>query len=67
MSQVWISNSGSVQSFKVEICVIRWGGGADPGRYHVFALSVWRDFWAFPSHQCVVDDFGELVPVEEAS
>ncbi len=44
------------------ILTIRWGGGADPGRYHVFTVGAG---WLVPrGAQCVVDDFGSLVQVE---
>lgn len=45
------------------IVTIRWGGGADHARYHVFMVGA---SWMQParsSRQCVVDDFGDLVPV----
>lgn len=43
----------------------RWSGGADAGRTHVWASGPGAHFTA-RSTQCVVDDFGTLVPAEQA-
>lgn len=40
----------------------RWGGGAEPGRTHLFRLGLGCSPIDF-SWQCVVDDFGNLVVV----
>lgn len=45
--------------YSTEFCYIRWGGGAEPGKTHVFAAS--GEFLI--SMQCVTDDFGNLVKV----
>lgn len=58
-SRTWTTDV--VTTTEALILTIRWGGGADPGRYHVFAAGAG---WIVPnSTQCVVDDFGNLVPV----
>jgi hypothetical protein len=51
---------GAITCGLVEVACIRWGGGAKPGKTHVFAMG---DLGFFEGHQCVVDDFGDLVAV----
>ncbi|MES2251105.1 MAG: hypothetical protein V4645_27780 [Pseudomonadota bacterium] len=60
IEKFWYGNRGGSQSARVEVCCLRWGGGAAPGKTHVFAID---DSNFFGSAQCVVDDFGNLVAV----
>lgn len=50
-----------------QLIAIRWGGGANPGKYDVFLYAPSEPKlgpWFCPfSAQCVVDDFGDLVAV----
>lgn len=50
----------------IEVCVVRWGGGAAHGQYHVY-LSARNSRAGLPlvSANCIVDDFGDLVEVPE--
>lgn len=50
---------GSLFMCRVELCMARWGGGADHGKWHVF----WSNATDHMSIQCVVDDFGDLIEV----
>jgi hypothetical protein len=53
-------------SIAVRICMLRWGGGADLGKTHVFLAGPSDWMWANGcglSVQCVTDDFGNLVRV----
>lgn len=43
------------------VLTVRWGGGAAPGCYHVFMATAGT--MSLRGAQCVVDDFGGLVPV----
>lgn len=64
MSRVECSSTGAYVAVPITLIVARWGGGAHPGKYHMY-LSTW-DFRAglpLVSAQCVVDDFGDLVEV----
>lgn len=64
MSALWLSPDGAIQSAAVTFTVIRWGGGAAHGKYHVFTTGYSPVFrYGFVSEQCVVDDFGNLVVV----
>ena len=54
-------------TYACRLVVIRWGGGALPGKYHVFLITPNEPklgllFCPF-AVQCVVDDFGDLVAV----
>lgn len=54
-------------TYACHLVVIRWGGGAHPGKYHVFLITpierkLGLSFSPF-SAQYVVDDFGDLVAV----
>lgn len=67
MSALWLSPNGAIQSAAVTFNVIRWGGGAEHGKYHVFSQGILRCpvfRYGFMSVQCVVDDFGSLVKVQ---
>ena len=63
MSAPYYSPNGAVYSLDVSVCGVRWGGGADHGKYHVFLTGAVHRFFTY-SRQCVVDDFGDLVPVD---
>lgn len=57
------SRTGALSHRRVDLCTARWGGGAEPGCYHVFLAGASR-LWSLGmacSVQCVVDDFGNLV------
>lgn len=55
------ANKG-VLSYPLQVTAIRWGGGADIGKTHVFTSADYSSpLWL--SVQCVVDDFGNLVAV----
>lgn len=54
--------SGAASSRLAEVCWSRWGGGALPGRTHVFLIYPYSSITLI-SAQCVVDDFGSLVEV----
>jgi len=58
MNALWLGPSGGTFSYPAEIGCCRWGGGAEPGKYHVFGMK-FRGL----SCDCVVDDFGNLVVV----
>lgn len=69
MSAAWVYASGSYQSSAVEFCAFRWGGGAEPGKWHVFVNQSFAHNELFmgclrTSTQCVVDDFGNLSAVQ---
>ncbi len=49
----------------VEAVMFRWGGGAAPGKWHVFLVGLSTHDWWVPGVDCVVDDFGTLVRVPE--
>jgi hypothetical protein len=56
----------AIQSARVEFCACRWGGGAEPGKWHVFAIASHGDWDAGllkVSQSAVIDDFGNLVRV----
>lgn len=61
MSAAVIHTSDSL--YRGGVFAFRWGGAAEPGR--------WMQSISFPGGhihmQCVVDDFGNLVPVEIAA
>jgi len=69
MSALWTSLSGNIVSYPVTFSAIRWGGGADHGKTHVFkegghqSMSAGHKDGVRMSLQCVTDDFGNLVPV----
>lgn len=61
----WLAtHSGNLMfgALQVEVCVVRWGGGAEPGHYHLFVAGIVLLGLSL-SKQCVVDDFGNLVQV----
>lgn len=63
-------STSAVACWPVSLVAIRWGGGAHHGKTHVFWQSLWSmapfvGGWDNISHQCVVDDFGNLVAVPE--
>lgn len=62
-SNLFLGPRGSLFTCRVELCMARWGGGAEPGMWHVF----WGPGRARGVHnlslQCVVDDFGNLIEV----
>jgi hypothetical protein len=64
MSRISCSLSGASTRVSLSLVMVRWGGGAHPGKYHVF-LACWDVRAGLPlvSAQCVVDDFGDLVEV----
>lgn len=67
MSALFLSPNGALMSFKVEFCMARWGGGANPGKTHVYppySAWFWKNAEAAGSMQCVTDDFGNLVRAE---
>jgi hypothetical protein len=62
-------DSGVGMILAPHLTVIRWGGGADEGKYHLFVSGLAQEDYrdrAFPafSWQCVVDDFGNLRKVQ---
>lgn len=61
--RLFLGPNGALQSVSIEVAHCRWGGGADPGRYHVWLLGVHVKDWPTKSFQAVVDDFGNLVRV----
>lgn len=61
MSALFLPPGGALITYRVEIAACRWGGGAEPGKTHVFSCCGYG--WFFGSHQCVTDDFGNLVEV----
>lgn len=63
MSTFFFAPAGALFSRDASVNVCRWGGGAHHGRYHVFLTGAGYSFFTF-SRQCVVDDFGNLVPVD---
>lgn len=54
--------SGNLLAWDLTMCAARWGGGAEAGKTHVFLSG--GEGWFRSSHQCVVDDFGNLVAVD---
>lgn len=61
-----ISTTGSLQYSQVNFVAARWGAGAQPGRWHVFASTPHSDWSAgivSMSCEAVIDDFGNLVRV----
>lgn len=62
MSTPEYTSSGGTSRQPAELIVVRWGGGAHHGKYHVFTAGTGYGFAAI-SRQCVMDDFGTLVPV----
>jgi hypothetical protein len=64
VSALFLAPNGTLFSHAAEVCVIRWGGGADIGKYHVFLIGTGYGFFPVQDRQCVVDDFGNLVPVD---
>lgn len=63
MSRVTHMSNGNGAVLPLELIWFRWGGGAMPGKTHVFTGGPYT--WMSISKQCVVDDFGTLVPVED--
>lgn len=63
MSRVTHMSNGNGAVLSLELVWFRWGGGATPGKTHVFVAGP-ITFMSI-STQCVVDDFGTLVPVED--
>lgn len=63
MSALFLAPTGALFSRDARVVVARWGGGAHHGLYHVFLTGAGYSFFTF-SRQCVVDDFGNLVPVD---
>lgn len=59
---LYLPPRGNLFTARVELCMARWGGGADPGKWHVFWGTGRADVHSM-SMQCVVDDFGNLVEV----
>jgi hypothetical protein len=65
----FIFTNGAGMCLAPHLTVIRWGGGADDGKYHLFISGLspedhrGRGLPAF-SWQCVVDDFGNLRKVQ---
>lgn len=59
----------AIQSAHVEFCACRWGGGAEPGKWHVFSIashsSDWDAGFLAISQSAVIDDFGNLVRVPQ--
>lgn len=58
-----IMRGGNIQTHEVTVVCIRWGGGADVGKTHVFVSSAGGCQLGRVSMQCVTDDFGDLVEV----
>lgn len=58
-SKLWCSKDGAIVTYGLKVAFMRWGGGAAPGRTHVYPLGGLVHF----SMQCVTDDFGNLVEV----
>lgn len=63
MSRVTHMSNGNGAMLSMELLWFRWGGGAQPGKTHVFVSGPFD--WVPVSTQCVVDDFGNLVAVED--
>ena len=63
MSGASYSPNNAIGEARMRIHWCRWGGGADPGCTHVWALD---DAIGIISKQCVTDDFGNLVPAVQA-
>ncbi|RIX74452.1 hypothetical protein [Acidovorax cavernicola] len=63
MSTPEYSPSGGISHRSCAIYVARWGGGAHPGKYHIWCSTIDLRAGVFVSAQCVVDDFGNLVEV----
>lgn len=63
MSRVTHMCNGAGSALSIELRWFRWGGGANPGMTHVFTIAPIN--WVFVSLQCVTDDFGSLVVVED--
>lgn len=63
MSGALVMSTGCGQSATIECAAFRWGGGAQPGKWHVFIVGLSSLGWYFPSIDCVIDDFGNLVRV----
>ena len=64
MNGLYFSTDGAFQTMRVEVAMCRWGGGADPGKTHVFLFGCGdRRPRTWVGVQCVVDDFGDLVVV----
>ncbi len=63
------SFGNAIQSALVEFCACRWGGGAGPGKWHVFAIASLASDWSAGlikfSQAAVIDDFGNLVRVPQ--
>lgn len=55
---------GAGTASALRICAFRWGGGAHPGKTHVFTMGPPLRSRLWMSVQCVVDDYGTLVDCE---
>jgi hypothetical protein len=73
MSATEIGCTGALQSTRITFCSARWGGGAEPGKWHVYPLcgasilapgGDWNSGLLQMSSNAVVDDFGNLVKVQ---
>lgn len=55
---------GGGYAWPLRLVCRRWGGGAHPGKTHVYTLLSWgENQLGSVSMQCVTDDFGDLVEV----
>ena len=64
MNDAEFFRGGAGSSWAIRVGLLRWGGGAQPGTYHMFLMA--EDVRAglpLVSAHCVVDDFGDLVEV----
>ena len=64
---LFLPATGSLFAFPARIVCARWGGGAKPGKWHVYptgGLAGWERVFGVYGMDCVVDDFGNLVKTQ---